>query len=474
MIFSSLLFLCVFLPLFLFIYFNGNNVGMQNRTLLIFSLIFYCFGGVHYLLLLLLMTAIGFFAGRLITRRTSSSERKPLLILSVAVFLSVLGIFKYIRILFPGMESLPGSSGFFLQLALPMGISFYTFKLISYIADLYSGTCEPAETYTDLLLYTSIFHQSIAGPIERYGDMASQFRLRKATLKNLVEGLTRFSVGLGKKVLLADHCGALVSSLLPFSANIRSVPVTGLWLGSICFMLQIYLDLSAYSDMAIGLGQMTGFHYKENFHYPYTAVSVTDFWKRWHISLSAFFRDYVYIPLGGNHLSESRMFLNLMIVWILFGFWHGPGWNYLIWGLFFFVCILLENHFRFSGKMSPVLGHIYTLIIVFAGWIIFRFENLGQLGSVLKGLIGLNGNSFSNTAVRIILLNNILFLILAVLACTPIIADLATGMNKKLRRNPSDIGKAMLLRILICFLLIILSIISLVGNSTVPFLYTRF
>ncbi len=476
MIFSSLFFLCVFFPLFMFVYFRVNSSEAQNRTLLVFSLIFYCWGGFRYLILLLIMTALGYFMGRIMDSKQSPAEKKPYLILSVAAFLAVLGVFKYTGFFLGSIGSLFHKDWNIFRIALPLGISFYTFKLISYVADVYNQRCRAADSYLDLLLYTSIFHQSVSGPIERYTDMEPQIRVRKATLKNLADGLTRFCVGLGKKAVLANHCGSLASTLLPLSSEIRTVPVTGVWLGSLCYMLQIYLDFSAYSDMAIGLGQMIGFRYKENFNYPYIADSVKDFWRRWHISLSTFFRDYVYIPLGGNRCSARRTMLNLLAVWALTGLWHGASWNYILWGLFYFVFITLENTWKAKGGISlpAAVKHIYTLLVVYIGWILFRFEDFGQLGLALKGLVGLNGSGFSSAAIGVVLKNNIFFLAASILACMPFAAQYAEKLSKKLNRRIQNVGKAMILRIAFCVIMIAVSIFALIGNSYTPFLYNQF
>ncbi len=476
MIFSSLFFLCVFFPLFMLIYFRAGSIEAQNRILLIFSLIFYCWGGVRYLILLMIMTGLGFFMGKRMDSKSSASEKKPYLILSVAAFLAVLGIFKYTGFIQGSIGSLLNKDWTIIRFALPLGISFYTFKLISYVADIYTGKCRAADSYWELLLYTSIFHQSSSGPIERYTDMVPQIRSRRATLKNLVDGLTRFCVGLAKKAVLANHCGSLAASLLPLSSEIKSVPVSGVWLGSLCYMLQLYLDFSAYSDMALGLGQMIGFRYKENFNYPYIAVSVKDFWRRWHISLSSFFRDYVYIPLGGSRCSQARTMLNLLAVWALTGLWHGASWNFILWGLFYFVFISLENLWNAkAGRQLPkALGHIYTLLVVYFSWILFRFEDFGQLGMALKGLFGQNGSGLHSAAVGVVLKNNIFFLAAALIACTPLAADTAAKINKKLNRRIQNVGKAMILRIVICILMIAVSIFALIGSSYTPFLYNQF
>lgn len=476
MTFYSLFFICVFLPLFLFLYFRGTSLESQNRILLVFSLIFYCWGGIKYLLLLLVMNGIAYVSAIFMEQQSTRKGKRPFLILALALFLAVLSLFKYTGFFLGTLGTLLQKDWAFLQFALPLGISFYTFKLISYVADVYNEKTNAASSYGTLLLYTCIFHQSISGPIERYTDLAPQFEARRATLKHLVSGMTRFLVGLSKKTVLANHCGSLAATLLPLNSEISSVPACGVWFGSLFYMLQIYLDFSAYSDMAIGLGQMIGFHYKENFNYPYLASSVKDFWRRWHISLSSFFRDYVYIPLGGSRCSEARTMLNLLAVWVLTGLWHGANWNYILWGLYYFVFIAFETYRSAKGwkELPLALGHITTLFVIYFGWILFRFKSLTQLGLTLKGLFGLNQNGWNSTTVSVLLKNNLFFLLVSILACTPFVTQSAAKLNHRLYSRASSVGKAMILRILACLLLLAVSILALIGNSYTPFLYTQF
>ena len=475
MSFSSLFFLFFFLPVFLLAYYKTTGIRKKNIVLLAASLIFYCWGGVRYLLLLLAMTAVGWLGGLQIRKYPREDKRrKRWLILSVVIFLAVLGIFKYTGFFLGTFGALFRVSGG-VEIALPLGISFYTFKLISYVADVYREKTEPEETYWMLLLYTSIFHQCTQGPIVRYEQMRTELRERRMTYSGFLEGAVRFCVGLGKKAILADHCGEMASAFLPLDGNVASAPAAAVWLGSLCYMLQLYLDFSAYSDMALGLGRMAGFHYPENFNYPYMAVSVKDFWRRWHISLSSFFRDYVYIPLGGSRCSLRRTTLNLLAVWALTGLWHGASWNFVLWGIYYFAFIVLENYWKRIGfQMRPALSRLYTLAVVFFGWIFFRFEDFGNMGLAFRGLLGLNGNGFTSTVTALTLKNNILFLIVAVLAVTPVLrtaADFVSNLGQNRQRTAVVIRG---ISIRGAALLLIVSVMMLAGSSYTPFLYNQF
>ena len=476
MTFSSLFFILFFLPLFTFVYFRQQGIERKNRVLLIFSLIFYAFGGIRYLLLLFAMAGAGWYCAIRIQTASDVRRRKLWLFLAVMIPVIVLGIFKYTGFFLGSLGALFRQDWPVLQFALPLGISFYTFKLISYAVDVYRRETEAQESYPELLLYTSLFHHCTAGPIVRYTDMRGELADRRVTADGLASGIFRFCVGLAKKSILADHCGAMADTLLPLSGNLSSVPAAGVWLGSLLYMLQIYLDFSAYSDMALGLGQMIGFHYKENFNYPYTAVSVKDFWKRWHISLSTFFRDYVYIPLGGSRCSSRRIILNLLAVWLLTGLWHGASWNYILWGLYYFLFIVLENrrNARKARPWHPLLNHLYTLAVVYFGWIFFRFENLGSLGTALRGLFGLNGNGAGSPAVALTLENNLFFLILAIVAVTPAAAKLCRLLASRLDAKGITPAVLYTARLLLSVLFLFLSILALIGNSYTPFLYNQF
>lgn len=470
--FSSLFFMLIFLPLFALVYYRHSNTAYQNRVLLIFSLIFYCWVGVRYVLLLLLMSAVGWFCGLRIQKENDALLRKRWLIGAVVVFLGVLGFFKCISFV---SGALPADSPF-LRLTLPLGISFYTFKLISYVADIYHDRIQAEDSYFDVLTYTAMFFNISQGPIVRYQTIADEMHTRKRRLYEITDGIHRCCLGLFKKVLFADHCGSLAEQFLPLSDSISSVPASGVWLGSLCYMLQIYLDFSAYSDIAIGLGRIFGFHFEENFNYPYMAVSVKDFWKRWHISLSSFFRDYVYIPLGGSRVSEKRTMINLLIVWALTGFWHGASWNFILWGLFFFAFIMLENTLK-KKNMPPLptpVMRLITLFIVFISWILFRFENFSQLGSALAGLIGLHRNVSGASAIGITFANNIFFLIAAVLACTPLFRALMKWIRLMFKRHTNTLKGYYIFQLVLSVLFFAISFILMIGSSYSPFLYNQF
>ena len=400
-------------------------------------------------------------------------RKKLHLTLCVALVLAVLGVFKYTGFLLGNLQGLFGWPPLIPEIVLPIGISFYTFQLISYVADVYRGEVEAQKKYWLLLLYASLFHQCIAGPIVRYRDVAHDIETRRVLPEEISRGVSRFTVGLAKKAVLANSVAVLADRWLPTAGGLSGIPTAGLWLGGLCYMLQIYLDFSAYSDMAIGMGLMCGFHYRENFNYPYIASSVTDFWRRWHISLSSFFRDYVYIPLGGNRCGRGRQLLNLLIVWGLTGLWHGASWNYVLWGLYFFVFLAVEKFLLGSRleRIPAVVLHIAVLLIVYFCWVIFRFRDAAALGMALRGLFG-GGAAAAGMTVKISLKNNIFLLAAAGLACTP----LASGLWQrwKATERPLLRGAAAVWEVIHPVVLLLLSAMALAGDSYNPFLYFQF
>ncbi|MCD7980823.1 MAG: MBOAT family protein [Clostridiales bacterium] len=475
MVFSSLFFVFFFLPLNLFFYHLAKTTNAKNTVLLIFSLIFYAWGGPKYVILLLAMVFIAWMGAIIVYH---SAYRRIVLAVTIALMLALLGYFKYWGFFLSGVQMITGFPETIPDIVLPIGISFYTFQLISYVVDVYRCEVRPQKRYRLLLLYGSLFHQCIAGPIVRYRDVCREILHRKASHPEIGKGIRRFSIGLAKKAILANGCAAIADSFLLTDdmSALAQVPAAGLWLGVLCFTLEIYLDFSAYSDMAIGMGLMIGFHYRENFNYPYMADSITDFWRRWHISLSSFFRDYVYIPLGGNRRGMTRMFLNLFIVWFLTGMWHGASWNYILWGLYFFVFLVIEkkvllNKLRFSPVFVP---HLYALVVIFFGWILFKFENLAGVGITLKGMFGLNANGFMNMTVGLSFKNHIFFLIFAIIASTPLIKII----RSKILSAHYVRGRLPVLvyayDIVAPVVLLVLSALALVGNSYNPFLYFQF
>ena len=468
MVFSSLLFVFLFLALNLVSQAALRGARQKNIAMLLFSLVFFSWAGPRYVVLLLLDTALCWFFAICIEREP---QRKKLhLSLCVALVLLVLGIFKYTGFLMGNLQSLFGWPEVIPQIVLPIGISFYTFQLISYVVDVYRGEVRAQKKYWILLLYASLFHQCIAGPIVRYRDVAQDLAKRQVHAEEVSRGVSRFTVGLAKKAVLANSVAVLADRWLPMTTEgLAKIPTAGLWLGGLCYMLQIYLDFSAYSDMAIGMGLMCGFHYKENFNYPYIASSVTDFWRRWHISLSTFFRDYVYIPLGGNRCGLPRQILNLIIVWGLTGLWHGASWNFLLWGLYYGVILIIEKVWlqKPLQKAPGVVQRLYSLLLIILGWVIFALTDFGAIGNYFAALFGAHGGADAQT--MYLLTTNISLLLVAALACTRWPAHAA---NDLLARLPQ--AAQTLLRCLFYAAVLLMCVAFLVGDSYNPFLYFRF
>ena len=424
------------------------------------------------------MAFISWFSALQIHRFLESLLLKRLcLILGVGLSLALLGYFKYAGFFLENLQKITGFPEAIPEIVLPIGISFYTFQLISYVVDVYWGNVRPQRRYWLILLYCSLFHQCIAGPIVRYKDVAREIEHRKPRIPEIGRGINRFTIGLVKKAVFANSCAEIADMMLPEGImNFTSVPALGLWLGALMYMLQIYLDFSAYSDMAIGMGLMVGFHYKENFNYPYISNTVTEFWRRWHISLSSFFRDYVYIPLGGNRKGSRRTIINLFIVWALTGLWHGSSWNFVFWGLYYFIFLVLEKKVLLKKleKLPGFIGHIYAMAVVYFGWIIFKFTDLSYLGHMLKGMFGLNHNGFVNLEVVMTFKNNIFFIIVAVIACTPLAKELYKWMCRKCKTVVIFKYLRRIIEIAGPVLLLLVATMALVGNSYNPFLYFQF
>lgn len=492
MVFSSLLFLYAFLPLCLIFVHFSRSIKAQNIVLLVFSLLFYAWGEPLLILLMLGTATFAYLMGHIMEQPGRTAfERKLCVGITVVVMISSLATFKYLGFIVTQINLLPGVNLRVPQIGLPIGISFYTFQILTYVLDLYRGDAPLQKSWYKFVLYVSLFPQLIAGPIVRYRDVALQIDDRRITGSGIVAGINRFLIGLAKKVLIANQMGMVVSQVM----DAKYLPtITGLeaWLGLIGFALQIYFDFSGYSDMAIGLGRMFGFEFKENFRYPYTATSITDFWRRWHISLSTFFRDYVYIPLGGNRQHQYR---NMLIVWGLTGFWHGASWNFLLWGLYFFVFLTLEKRYwmKYMDTWAAWMKHAYTLVIVLFSWVLFYYTNLAEAGVFLLRLFGI-GNGFWNAGARALFMNNLLMYIIAIVAMTPVVSRLRTLLAKyklrlpsyEVREDPTD-GHSILvtahmrlspalvaLMVIWHTLLLFLTTASLAGSSFNPFLYFRF
>ncbi len=490
MVFSSLFFVFAFLVLCYGIYLLAPSVKAKNTVLLVFSLIFYAWGGPPLVLLLCLETLICFVGAHLVWsanpaplhRGGGRGAKKAFLAVTVGMCLGLLVIFKYTGFFTDTFCALFGLESLIPKVALPIGISFYTFQLISYVADVYRGETPPQRSYGKLLLYAALFHQCIAGPIVRYVDVAKEIHHRTMSLDETWSGMLRFTVGLGKKAVLANTCAAVADTLLaPDKLGAGKVSSLAVLIGVTAYMLQIYLDFSAYSDMAIGMGRMIGFHFKENFNYPYTADSVTDFWRRWHISLSSFFRDYVYIPLGGNRCSKGRHIFNLLVVWALTGFWHGASWNFILWGLYFALFLVLEKYvFKWQKHGQGIIGHlrrVYTLAVVWFGWFLFRFDDMSLMGQALKSLFGAN-NGFNGDNAHYTLKSYLFILIVAMIACAPIVPFLSKKLTAAAEGRGMTSGLARVVTntvaVVVPIALLILSALALVGDSYNPFLYFRF
>ncbi len=491
MVFSNLLFIYLFFPLSLLFCFLAKSIRAKNAVLLIFSLIFYTWGEPKYVFLLVFMSLADYVFARLVGKYRGINDKKARAALAGAAVVSIglIGIFKYGSFLCENTNALFGFPANVPQIALPIGISFYTFQLLTYVVDVYRGDAEAQTNFANVLLYASLFHQCIAGPIVRYKDINDEIMMRTTDMNEIGRGIQRFAAGLAKKALLANVCGSLCDEFLieESAANnlaalpetlktISSRPALALWLGMIFYMLQIYLDFSAYSDMAIGMGQMVGFHYKENFDYPYCSSSVTEFWRRWHISLGTFFRDYVYIPLGGNRKGKARQILNMFIVWGLTGLWHGASWNYVLWGLYFFVFLTLEKLFlkKVLDRLPRVFSSIYLLAVVFFGWILFRFHSLEAVGAVLKGMFCVGTNAFTTFETTSMLKNNVFFLAVAVFATLPAVKKLGIFISEKANESRAAYLIQSIGQVVVPPVLLVLSTLSLVGDSYNPFLYFQF
>ena len=474
MVFSNLIFLYLFLPACLIAYFGVKGIQAKNIVLVAFSLLFYAWGEPVYVLLLLASVAVNYGFGIWMGKYEDPAKRKWLLIAVVTVNLLSLVVFKYAGLLVDSLNTLTGLELPVPQIALPVGISFFTFQAMTYVIDVYRQQVKVQNSFLKFLLYISMFPQLIAGPIVRYADIEGQLDERSATMEDMFCGFVRFSIGLGKKILLADHAYDVCRLLL--DGGMSTATVAGTWFGVLMFMFQIYFDFSGYSDMAIGLGRIFGFRYRENFRLPYMSLSITDFWRRWHISLSSFFRDYVYIPLGGN---RKHQMLNLFIVWSLTGLWHGASWNFLLWGLYFFVLLAAEK--RWYGKYKKVVPkaarHAVNLLLILIGWTIFYFTDFAELGKALAAMIGFAPGGFISTQVKIQLLNNLLLLVACVIGVTPLprfIGDVF-GLLCASSDPESPKKKAfVIVSYVFCAAVIVLSTISLVGSGFSAFLYYRF
>lgn len=467
MVFSSLTFLMLFLPSVLLIYFAVPRQG-KNAVLFIFSLLFYAWGEPIYVGLMIFSTVLDYTCGWLVEKYRGTSKQKIGLLISVFTNLSLLFFFKYTDFFIGTINTVFGTDIAMLNLPLPIGISFYTFQTMSYTIDVYRGDAKVQKNILSFGAYVSLFPQLIAGPIVRYQDVADQLNERTHSFDRFGDGVKRFVTGLGKKVLLANNIGLLWDAISKTAAE--NLTTLAAWLGIIAFAFQIYFDFSGYSDMAIGLGKMFGFEFLENFNYPYTSKSVTEFWRRWHISLGTWFRDYIYIPLGGNRKGLPIQIRNIAIVWLLTGFWHGASWNYVLWGVFYGLLLMAEKLFllKWLKKAPAFVGHIYTMFAVLFGWVLFAFEDFGKGVAFLKTMFG-GGAGFISNGTLYQILSYLPLLIVCLVAATPLAKKIYGKLSLKA-------GEGVLLTVdsVLIVGIMLLSIAYLISGSYNPFLYFRF
>ncbi|WP_410494998.1 MBOAT family O-acyltransferase [Cellulosilyticum sp. ST5] len=430
MVFSSLLFLFIFLPVFLTVYFILPK-NLRNLILFLASLMFYAWGEPVYVSIMIFSTVLDYTCGCIIDRfRKHKLIPKLGLGLSLIGNLGMLGFFKYADFFISNTNALFGTHWDLLRIALPIGISFYTFQTMSYTIDLYRGKIQVQKNIIAFGAYVAMFPQLIAGPIVTYATVEKELNHREVTFEDFGLGAMRFIEGLGKKVLIANNIGLLWDQIL--NTPINNLSIIGAWLGAISFGLQLYFDFSGYSDMAIGLGRMLGFRFPENFNYPYIAKSVSDFWRRWHMTLTGWFREYVYIPLGGNRVSKPRFYLNILIVWFLTGFWHGAGWNFILWGLFFAVLMIIERSFllKYLERLPSFISRFYLLFVVTISWVLFAHDSLEQAISYLKVMFGIGTNSFINTPSLYAITNFYVLIIIGIVFATPLMNNLKARLNE--------------------------------------------
>ena len=466
MVFASVPFLFVFLPAVLAAYFLCPR-RWHNAVLLVFSLFFYAWGEPVYILLMLSSITVSFLAGRALGRAHTPARRRAVLSASVAYHLLTLGFFKYADFLIGTVNSLFGLSLPLLSLPLPIGISFYTFQTLSYIVDVYRGVCAPQRRWDWLAMYVSLFPQLIAGPIVRYQTVEQQIAHRTVSRAQCAEGVRRFTAGLVKKVLLANNIGLVFTQIWGNGALPQSVLAA--WVAVAAYTFQIYFDFAGYSDMAIGLGKLFGFTFEENFNLPYLSRSITEFWRRWHISLGTWFRDYVYIPLGGNRCGWGRQLFNIAVVWLLTGLWHGASWNFVLWGAYYAVLLMVEKLglLRVLARLPRMLQHAYALFFIVVGWALFACTEPGQLSGVFGALFGLSGVPLYDASSLFLLKNNVLLWLLLVFASTASFARLHTHLLSRHWYAEVLCPLGLAAALLACTAFI-------VSGSFNPFLYFRF
>lgn len=467
MVFSSLVFLCVFLPLTFVLERLMPTIRAKNALLIVVSLLFYSYGEPVLVLLMLASTFFNFLLGRLVATG-EDAVRKRWLVAAVAVNLGLLGVFKYSDMAVSTVNALLGTEIPLPNIPLPLGISFYTFQALSYVIDVYRHEVEPQANYARVLLYVSFFPQLIAGPIVKYHDIEREMAERNVTFEDAAVGLRRFVMGLAKKVLVANTMAATADALFGLSEGTLNAP--GAWLAAIAYLLQIYFDFSGYSDMAIGLGRAFGFHFKENFDHPYTSRSIKDFWRRWHISLSTWLREYLYFPLGGNRKGRTRAWVNRIIVFFLCGLWHGANWTFVVWGLCHGAFLLLEDVVPLR-KLPKALGHLYALLVVTLTFVIFRADTLGQAATVLSTMfVGWD----LSTARMIPVIGQLTPLFLATCVCAALLASSVPERMESIVLSGSNARTVEVASYVASVVLLVLCMVSLSSGTYNPFIYFRF
>lgn len=481
MVFSSLTFLCAFLPIVVILY-GILPVKCRNFFLLAASLFFYAWGEPRYILIMLFSTVFDYINGRLIEyydEQKKCKAKKRVVIVLIVGNLAILVFFKYADMLIASWNQITASDVALLKIALPIGISFYTFQTMSYTIDVYRGIVKAQHNLISFGMYVCMFPQLIAGPIVRYQTIADQIDERKESNAVWVAGMQRFTLGLAKKVILANQIGRLWEEIS--SGSLPQLSTAGAWLGAIAYTFQIYFDFSGYSDMAIGLGKMFGFSFPENFKHPYESKSITEFWRRWHITLSTWFREYLYIPLGGNRKGIKRQIANLLIVWFLTGLWHGASWNFVLWGLYYFILLVLEKVFLLKEmqRWPGWLQHFYALFFIVMGWVIFAIENFDKMGQYLLIMFGIRG-SLINTTAQYQWYTYAFFLLILAIASTTIVSKLWNRIRRHMIREEADFVREkglraeFILKSVVSVLLLVISLAMLVAGSFNPFLYFRF
>lgn len=466
MVFSSIVFLYIFLPIMLLLYFIVPS-KFKNAIMILASLVFFAWGEIRYIFIMLLLAIMDFFCGRKITQYQDNKKKRLLyLLIDVIVNLLILFFFKYADFIISNINTITGLNLPLLNIPLPIGVSFNTFQSLSYIIDVYKGTVKCEKSFYNYLTYTTLFPQIIAGPIVRYETVDEELETKNISLDNFSKGMKRFIIGLGKKVLIANNVGALWHTIE--IGNYSELSALFAWTGIVAFALQIYFDFSGYSDMAIGLAKIFGMDFDENFNYPYISRSITEFWRRWHITLSSWFKDYIYIPLGGNRKGFAKQIRNILIVWFLTGAWHGASWNFILWGVYFGIILILEKLFilKLLEKLPKILRHLYSIVLILVGWAIFAFEDLSKVINYIKAMFT---NNIIYNSEALYYFNNYIFIIVIGIICSiPLwkkLKEKIDSKNSKALEFVTSLGYVAIL---------ILSTASLVTDSFNPFLYFRF